>query len=131
VVSSFPLKEIIRNSDAAGRIAKWSVELMGETLTYALRKAIKSQILADFVAEWTDTQLLPPQIQAECWTLYFDGSVMKTGAGAGLLFVSPLGEHMRYAVRLHFPALNNMAEYEALLCGLKIAIEIGAKRLDV
>jgi ribonuclease HI len=89
------------------------------------------QILLDFVAEWTDTQLPPPQIQAECWTLYFDSSVMKTGAGAGLLFVSPLGEHMRYAVRLHFPASNNMAEYEALLCGLKIAIEIGVKRLDV
>jgi hypothetical protein len=62
VVSSFPLGEIIRNSDAAGRIAKWSVELMGKTLAYAPRKAIKSQILADFVAEWTDTQLPPPQI---------------------------------------------------------------------
>jgi ribonuclease HI len=131
VVSSFPLGEIIRNPDAAGRIAKWSVELMGETLTYAPRKAIKSQILADFVAEWTDTRLPPPQIQAECWTLYFDGSVMKTGAGAGLLFVSPLGEHMRYAMRLHFPASNNMAEYEVLLCSLKIVIEIGIKRLDV
>jgi hypothetical protein len=131
VVSSFPLGEIIRNPDAAGRIAKWSVELMGETLAYAPRKAIKSQILADFVAEWADTQLPPPQIQTECWTLYFDGSVMKTGAGAGLLFVSPLGEHMRHAVRLHFPASNNMAEYEALLCGLKIAIEIGVKCLDV
>jgi hypothetical protein len=91
VVSSFPLGEIIRNPDAAGRIAKWSVELMGEMLAYAPRKAIKSQILADFVTEWTDTQLPPPQIQAECWTLYFDGSVMKTGAGAGLLFVSPSG----------------------------------------
>jgi ribonuclease HI len=104
---------------------------MGETLAYAPRKATKFQILADFVAEWTDTQLPPPQIQAECWTLYFDGSVMKTGAGAGLLFVSPLGEHMRNAVRLHFPASNNMAEYEALLCGLKIAIETGIKRLNV
>jgi hypothetical protein len=102
VVSSFPLGEIIRNPDAAGRIAKWSVGLMGETLTYAPRKAIKCQILADFVAEWTDTQL-PPHVQVECWTLYFDGSVMKTGAGAGLLFISPLGEHMRYAVHLHFP----------------------------
>jgi ribonuclease HI len=96
-----------------------------------LRKAVKSQILADFVAEWTDTQLPPPQIQAECWTLYFDGSVMKTGAGAGLLFISPLGEHMRYAVRLHFSASNNMAEYEAILCGIRIAIETGIKRLDV
>jgi hypothetical protein len=51
VVSSFPLGEIIRNPDAVGRIAKWSVELMGETLAYAPRKAVKSQILADFVAE--------------------------------------------------------------------------------
>jgi hypothetical protein len=55
VVSSFPLGEIIRNPDATGSIAKWSVELMGETLAYAPRKAIKSQILAYFVAEWTDT----------------------------------------------------------------------------
>jgi hypothetical protein len=110
VVSSFPLGEIIQNPDVAGRIAKWSVELMGETLAYAPRKAIKSQILADFVAEWTDTQLPPLLIQAECWTLYFDGSVMKTRAGAGLLFISPLGEHMRYAVCLHFPASNNMVE---------------------
>jgi hypothetical protein len=131
VVSSFALGEIIRNPDAAGRIAKWSVELMGETLAYAPRKAIKSQILADFVAEWTDTQLPLPQIQAECWTLHFDRSVMKTGAGAGLLFISPLREHMRYTVRLHFPASNNIAEYEALLCGPKIAIETGIKRLDV
>jgi hypothetical protein len=118
VVSSFPLGEIIRNPDAAGKIAKWSVELMGETLAYAPRKAIKSQILANFVAEWTDTQLPSPQIQAECSTLYFDGSLMKTVAGVGLLSISPLGEHMRYVVRLHFPASNNMAEYEALLCGL-------------
>jgi hypothetical protein len=94
VVSSFLFGEIIRNPDAASRIAKWSVELIGETLAYAPRKAIISQILADFVAEWIDTQLSSPQIQAECWTLYFDGSVMKKGAGAGLLFISPLREHM-------------------------------------
>jgi ribonuclease HI len=131
IVSSFPLGEIIRNPDAAGRITKWSMELMGETLAYAPRKAIKSQILADFVAEWTDLQLPPLQIQAECWTLYVDGSVMKTGAGAGQLFVSPLREHMRYAVCLHFPASNNMEEYEALLCGLRITVETGIKRLDV
>jgi hypothetical protein len=131
VVSSFLLGEIICNPDAAGRIAKWSVEFMGETLAYAPCRAIKPQILADFITEWTDTQLPPLQIQAECWTLYFDGSVLKTGAGAGLLFISPLGEHMRYAIRLHFPTSNNMAEYEALLCGLRIVIEIGIECLNV
>jgi hypothetical protein len=45
--------------------------------------------------------------------MYFDGSLMKTGAGAGLLFISPHGEHLRYVLRLHFPASNNVAEYEA------------------
>ena len=38
---------------------------------------------------------------------------------------------MRYVVRLHFPVSNNMAEYEALLSGLRIDIELGIKRLDV
>ena len=55
VVSSFPLGEIVHNREALGRIAKWAIELMGETLTFVPRKAIKSQVLADFVAEWTDT----------------------------------------------------------------------------
>ena len=85
VVSSFPLGEIIQGKEATGRIAKWSVELMSETLTYAPRKAIKSQAL--FVAEWTDSQLPLTQVQAELWTMYFDGSLMKTGAGAGLVFI--------------------------------------------
>jgi hypothetical protein len=62
VVSSFPLGEIARNREASGRIAKWTIKLMGETLSYAPRKAIKSQVLADFIAEWTDTQLPPVQL---------------------------------------------------------------------
>jgi ribonuclease HI len=62
--------------------------------------------------------------------MFFDGSLMKTGAGAGLLFISPLGKHLRYVLRLHFPASNNVAEYEALVNGLRIAIELGVWRLD-
>jgi ribonuclease HI len=106
------------------------VELMGETLSFVPRKAIKSQVLADFLAEWVDTQLPMAPIQPELWTLYFDGSLMKTGAGAGLLFISPLRKHLRYMLRLHFPASNNVAEYEALVNGLHIAIELGVRRLD-
>ena len=58
-------------------------------------------------------------------------SVMKTSTGAGLLFISLLRDHMRYMICLHFPTSNNMAEYEALLSGLRIAIELGVKRLDM
>jgi ribonuclease HI len=130
VVSSFPLGEIIQCREASGRIAKWAVEIMGETISIAPRKAIKSQVLADFVAEWVDTQLPAAPIQPKLWTMYFDGSLMKTGADAGLLFISPLGKHLRYVLRLHFPASNNMAEYKALVNELRIAIELGVRRLD-
>jgi hypothetical protein len=106
------------------------VEIMGETISFAPRKAIKSQVLADFVAEWVDTQLPTAPIQPELWTMFFDGSLMKTGAGTGLLFISPLRKHLRYVLRLHFPASNNVAEYEALVNGLCIAIELGVRLLD-
>ena len=50
--------------------------------------------------------------------MYFDGSLMKTMVGAGLLFISPLRVHIRYMIRLYFAASNNVAEYEALVNGL-------------
>ena len=71
------------------------------------------------------------QVQAELWMMYFNGSLMKTGAGAGLLLISPLGVHMRYVIRIHFAASNNVAEYEALVNGLRITIELGVQCLDV
>jgi ribonuclease HI len=63
--------------------------------------------------------------------MYFDSSVMKEGAGVGLVFISPLGVRMEYLVRLHFPASNNAAEYKALIKGLRIAVELGIKRLEI
>ena len=43
----------------------------------------------------------------------------------GLVFVLPLGVRMRYMVHIHFPSSNNVAKYEALINGLRIAIELG------
>ena len=63
--------------------------------------------------------------------MYFDRSLMKKGAGAGLVFVSPLGVQMRYMVSFPFPSSNNVAEYEALVNGLRIAIELGIRRLNI
>jgi hypothetical protein len=67
---------------------------MGETLSFAPRKAIKSQILTHFLAELTDTQLPTAPIQVELWTMYFDESLMKTRVGTCLLFISSLGVHL-------------------------------------
>ena len=63
--------------------------------------------------------------------MYFNGSLMKKGTGMGLVFVSPLEVCIRYMVRIHFPSSNNVAEYEALINGLRIVIELGIRWLDV
>ena len=56
---------------------------------------------------------------------------MGPGAGAGVILISLEGGKFQYAVRLHFPVSNNVVEYEALINGLRIAIDIGATRLYV
>src|SRR3989337_2621369 len=66
--------------------------------------------------------------------MYFDGGFLLQGAGAGVLLVAPTGEHLNYVVQMHFPqekATNNTAEYEGLLPGLRIAMELGIKKLVI
>jgi hypothetical protein len=127
VVSSFPLGEILRSRDTVGRIVKWSVKLGEFDLEFCPRQAIKSQILTDFVAEWTETQQPPPAEKSEHWKMYFDGSLNLEGAG--VLFISPQGDHLKYVLQIHYKASNNGAEYEALIHGLRIAVSLGIKRL--
>jgi ribonuclease HI len=83
------------------------------------------------VAEWTETQTPLTPMEQEYWTMYFDASLMKSGAKAGLIFISPLGVRMRYMIRIHFLVSNNVVEYESLVNGLHIAIELGVRWLDV
>ena len=104
---------------------------MGQGIAYVSRTAIKSQVLADFIIEWTKVQMPPAVVDQEYWMMYFDGSLMKKGTDVGLVFIFPLEVRMRYMVRIHFPSSNNVAEYEALINGLRIAIELGIRRLDI
>jgi ribonuclease HI len=63
--------------------------------------------------------------------MYFDGSLKLQRAGAGILFIAPGGEQLKYALQLLFPASNNAAEYEALIHGLSITVSLGIKKLMV
>ena len=72
VIMSFPLGEVIQNQDAMGNPTKWALELMGQGITYASRTAIKSQVLANFIAEWTEVQMPSMVVDQEYWTMYFD-----------------------------------------------------------
>ena len=58
--------------------------------------------------------------------MYFDGSMMATDSGARVVLISSDGSRLRYAIRLHFLASNSTTKYEALINGLRIAIELGA-----
>jgi hypothetical protein len=93
--------------------------------------AIKTQALVDFVSEWTEHQISDSPEVTEVWRMYFDGSLKLQGAGAGILFIAPGGEQLKYAFQLLFPASNNAAEYEALVHGLIIAASLGIKKLMV
>jgi ribonuclease HI len=61
--------------------------------------------------------------------MYFDSSLNHNGAGAGILFISPRGEQLKYVQQLLFKATNNVAEYEALIHGLRITASLDIKRL--
>jgi hypothetical protein len=92
---------------------------------------VKSQALADYIAEWTDLNATPAPDISDHWLMFFDGSLNINGAGAGILFVSPNKDKLCYILRIIFPASNNVAEYEACLHGIRLAVELGVKRLYV
>jgi hypothetical protein len=131
VVIDFPLGDILHNRDATGRISKWAVELGALNIDFTPRKAIKSQALADFVAEWTEIQQPMSNTILDHWKMYFDGSLKLGGAGASVLLISPDEKQLKYVLQILWQATNNEAEYKALIHGLRVAITLGIKRLLV
>jgi ribonuclease HI len=147
VVTSFPLRAILHNSNATGNIAKWAVELAEFQLDFQPRHTVKSQVLADFIVEWTPSPSAPggpdpdsdptpaepraPVFTEPHWTLFFDESARQQGGGAGVVLIDPSGDQVKYMVHLEFKATNNMAEYEALIFGLTAALSLGIHQLLV
>jgi len=66
----------------------------------------------------------PPPDAFDHWSMFFDGSLNINGTGAGILFVSPNKDKLRNVLRILFPASNNIAEYEACLHGIRLAVEL-------
>jgi ribonuclease HI len=132
VVNEAPLSNILNNPSATGRVSLWGIELSPLDITYEKWKAIKSQVLLDFTAEWLELQNTGPPDLLSVWTMYFDGSKRVQGAGAGVVLISPQGDKLKYVLRMSFSqASNNEAEYEALLHGMKMAKACGATQLKI
>ena len=141
IVTRFPMQRILRNPDATGRIVEWALALSSFDLKFESTATIQSRALAEFIAEWTPTKdeeiqetTLPGKETNEEWIMYFDGAFSLQGASAGVLHVAPSGEHLKYVVQMHFPrekSMNNTAEYKGLLAGLRIAADLGIKKLII
>jgi hypothetical protein len=130
VPSSQPLKDIMRNREATGRIGKWATELNEFFIDYVHRSSIQSQALADFIADWMPrAQEEEVTKDAEAWTVFCDGSWGTFGAGAAAVLVAPSKVRTYYAARLDFSCTNNIAEYEALLLGLRKLKAMGIRRV--
>jgi hypothetical protein len=129
VPSSQPLKDIMRNRKATGRVGKWAAELNEFYIDYVHRSSIQSQALADFIADWTPgAQEEETSKDVEVWTVFCDGSWGTFGAGAATVLVAPSKVKTCYATRLDFSCTYNIAEYEALLLGLRKLKAMGIRR---
>jgi hypothetical protein len=127
VVNEAPLSNILNNPLATGQVSLWGIELSPLDIMYEKRKAIKSQILPDFIAEWMELQSTGPPDLSSVWTMYFDGSKRVQGIGAGIVLISPQANKLKYVLQMSFPqASNNEGKYEALLHGMKMAKAYGA-----
>jgi hypothetical protein len=85
VPSSQPLKDIMRNREATGRVGKWATELNEFTIDYVHRSSVQSQALVDFIADWTPGAQDEEGINdVEAWTIFCDGSWGTFGAGQPL-----------------------------------------------
>jgi ribonuclease HI len=129
VPSSQPLKDIMRNREATERIEKWATELNEFSIDYVHRSSIQSQALADFIADWMPgAQEEEANKDAKAWTVFCDGSWGTFSAGAAVVLVAPSKVRTCYAARLNFSCTNNIAEYEALLLGLRKLKVMGIRR---
>jgi hypothetical protein len=116
------LYDLLHNREASPRIAKWASELSELVVDFEKRTAIKSQVLADFIEDWTSPEAQEEE-PVETWTIHCDGAWQHEGVGIAAILKSPSGAKIRYAARLNFdqstPSTNNTTEYEALLLGFR------------
>ncbi|XP_075650226.1 uncharacterized protein LOC142620801 [Castanea sativa] len=131
VLTEYPLQSLLRRSDFTGRIAKWGTQLGSFNIRYRPKNSVKGQVLADFIVEFspksTDIICLA---EIKPWKVFMDGASNAAGAGAGIVVITPEGLKLEHSFRLGFKASNNEVEYEALLAGLRVIKDLGAKEVE-
>jgi ribonuclease HI len=85
----------------------------------------------DFLVEFANMpEIEEPHIERK-WVIYVDGSSTKKKGGAGIVLVTLEGDELNSSLRLEFKTTNNETEYEAVVAGLEMALELGADSVEV
>ncbi|XP_070056818.1 uncharacterized protein [Nicotiana tomentosiformis] len=130
------------------KLAKWKILLSEFEIIYVTQKAVKGQALADHLVEnpvggeYEPLKTYFPDEEVsfvgeyitetyDGWRMFFDGAANFKGVGIGAVLVLEIGQHYPVSAKLRFPCTNNMAEYEAYILGLKLAIDMNVQELLV
>ncbi|XP_015078307.1 uncharacterized protein LOC107022114 [Solanum pennellii] len=130
-----PIKFVISKPVLSDRLARWYLQFQQFEIVYIPQKSVKGQALADFLADhpipndWELTDEFPDEdamlIEVQPpWKMYFDGAAHRGGAGAGMVFITSQEEILPFSFTLKKCCSNNVAEYEALILGLEMAVDM-------
>ena len=125
-----PLRKAMSNLEAVGRMTLWAIELSEFDVQYRPWTAMKGQVVADFIAEFTNIE---GQEVGECpqWSIHMDGSSNRQARGASVVLRSPDWDENECMVWLDFPTTNNEVEYKALIAGLDLVKVAGVASVVV
>jgi len=112
----------------SGRIRKWILALSEFDLRYDSAKAVKGQIMADFMTQHCD---VVGALEIVPWMLFFDGSTCDRVAGIDIVLISPQGKKYEFSLQIVATSTNNQAEYQALIKGLELLKEVHADAVEI
>ncbi|XP_075101806.1 uncharacterized protein LOC142177234 [Nicotiana tabacum] len=126
----------------SGNLARWSILFNQYEITYTPQKVVKGQALADFLvdhplpAEWELSDEFPDEDilfveELSLWTMFFDRSTRQKSAGAGVVLVSSDRQILPFSFVLGETCSNNAAEYQALIIGLEMALDMKILQLEI
>ena len=102
-------------------------------IRYRPKSLVKGQVLADFVVEFSSRREVEIvcRVEVQPWRVFVDSASSALGVGVGIIIITPEGIMVEHSFRLGFKASNNKAEYEALLIGLRVVLNLGAQEVEV
>ncbi|XP_058758624.1 uncharacterized protein LOC131631870 [Vicia villosa] len=145
-----PIKYIFEKSALSGQVSRWQMILTEYDIQYVTQKAIKGSVLSDYLAHHPVDDYQPMKFEfldqdimcirndwmsgpepGSKWTFVFDGASNELGHGIGAVITSPTSFHIPFTARICFDCNNNVAEYEACIFGIQVAINLRIKILKV